>query len=197
MNQLSADWDCVPRRRPHDGEIRWCPLCLILSLFSVFFRRVVGRLRAGRAFIRTADLPWWQRSGSVGGNHQGICWSDPLAVKRFLFLLHVDSWQRQNATFFFCSVLFRFSAHQPGSRSERWTPTTPSSSFLKSRHTLGLRWVSRYKSPFTSLNFNILLPFFTCLWWQNMLFHSELHLATSAAGDWGKETIKLETCEMV
>lgn len=58
MNQLSADWDCVRSRRPHDGQILWCPLCLILNLFSVFFRRVVGRLRAGRTFIRTADLPW-------------------------------------------------------------------------------------------------------------------------------------------
>lgn len=51
------------------------------------------------------------------------------------------------------------------------------------------------QEPFYYSQLHHSVTIFTCLCWQNMLFHSLLRRATSATGDWGKETIKLETCK--
>lgn len=61
-----------------------------------------------------------------------------------------------------CCVPSRFSAPQLESRSEKWTPTTLSSNFPRSRHILGLRWVSRYRSTFISLRFMAVASLHAC-----------------------------------
>lgn len=49
----------------------WPFLLHFFCALPFLFRCVVSRLRAGRASTRTTNLPWWQRSGSAGWNHQG------------------------------------------------------------------------------------------------------------------------------
>lgn len=140
-----------------NGSPSWLLLfCSYLTFFfSFFFRRVVSRLCASRAVARTTNLPWRQWSGSIGWNYQGNDKVGPLDVQRgscpLQEMSNIPTWwcNVTNVSSFFPSK--RFLAPLPESRSVRWTPTTPSSNFPRSRHILGLRWVNRYRSPFTSL----------------------------------------------